>query len=291
MKRFIITLILFLNITILISPLSAEKTPIKPGKFSSCPQSAKKAVEAIEKLPEASAMIDEAQKEGAIRIEYLYQDSLDFEAYWDSGKRTIFINGNRNKDLGEIICSILFELHNATTNKTIYTLLKKAQIGEITKDQYVENIERMEHQNAVNTVRLIEKGIASGLFPPTSRWNIYENFDDHYMIQQLYGHSQFIAANFDKVNPRLSHQPYKGTIKNLDNLAQFEKDELVRYLSIKNKVNSNMPHIKDEGIALLKKEFETLAKCEVSNDNKDPVCKNFKEKINLLEMVFQPKSN
>lgn len=116
---------------------------------------------------------------------------------WDSLNRKIIINGKFEPDTAKIIHSIIFELQNAAATSALNGLTNKAIRGEITKKDYVEGIEWIEHQNALKTKRLLECGIEKGLFPISARWPVPEKFQDHLAMQQRSGHSDFIARKYD----------------------------------------------------------------------------------------------
>jgi len=202
------------------------------------PRQVEGAMRAIKRLPEGQQLINQITQEGPIRIEVASNHSSGFGAMWEGGRRVISINGSHARSKGSYICSILFEMHNAATNKLLYSLVRQAMRGEITKDEYVLRVERMEHQNAVNTCMLLEKGIKMGIFPTSCEWAIHRNFEDHYKVQQLLGHSQWIANSYEGLNPQGKRMRYHGTIPNLTRLSQRDKQDMLRYLSIKDSLNS-----------------------------------------------------
>jgi hypothetical protein len=264
-----------------------KKEKSKGGKFTSYHPTLKEAVKTIEKLPEASALIDEVQSGGTIGVDAQVIDSFDFEAMWNSGTRKIIVNAKKNKSLGKTICSILFELHNAKTNKQLVSLFAMAQKGTISKSEYVERVERMEHENAVATNKLIEKGIQMGIFPEETRWPIFEDFDDHYMIQQIYGHSQWIANNFDTMNPANKKDKFKSTIAGLEEMSDSSKNELANILTLKNRIRNKNPKIAKDAEAKLQEMIKKLELCE--NDPSNPLCDDHSKKKKLLEIAFQNK--
>lgn len=111
--------------------------------------------------------------------------------------RKIVINAKFGMDTARVIHSILFELQNAASSAKLNELTMTAARGEIEKGAFVERIEWIEHQNALKTKHLLEKGIALGIFPVSSRWQVPESFADHLSMQQMSGHSDFIARKFD----------------------------------------------------------------------------------------------
>lgn len=198
---------------------------------------AQAALQKIQQIPEVRTLIIEAEKRGPIvvRVETLPHDK--FEAFWDSSNRIVRINEPFNKVEGVFIGSLLFELHNAATDQQLKHFFTLAREGRITKEKYVESIERIEHQNALNTSTLLEKGIRLGLFNQDARWPVYRDFDDHYKVQQLQHHSAWIANNYDRMRNQRSAE-YQGTIAGLNTLSPEDRSALLAYLHIKNDLES-----------------------------------------------------
>jgi len=271
------------------SPQVVKKSTNRTGKFSSYHPKLKQAIKAIESLPEAAVLIDEVQRKGDVRVDAQTIDSFDFEAMWNSGNRKIIVNEEKNKSLGKTICSILFELNNAKTNTELISLFTMAQQGKISKNEYVLRVEQMEHENAVATNQLIEKGIELGIFPEDTRWSIFENFDDHYMIQQIYGHSQWIANNFDTMNPGNAGQKFEGTITGLEEMSDTSKVELANILTYKNRLKNKNPKIARDAEEALKNMIKKLELCE--KDPSNAFCKDHKLKKQLIQIAFATQSN
>lgn len=167
--------------------------------IASYPSEIEPVIEKIEKLPETRALIDRVQSYGPIHIKVRDLPEFAFEAMWDGKTRTIVINKRFIKSEGHLICSIIFELHNAETERTLQGLVTEAITGQISKEIYVWNIEKIEHQNALATCQLIEQGIQQGLFPPSTRWNIEKDFEAHLLIQKKSGHSDWNANYYDRL--------------------------------------------------------------------------------------------
>lgn len=194
--------------------------------------SGKEALQLIQRLPQACQLISSIEKEGPVKIEILSLPHENFDAFWEGGRRTIRINAERNGTLGILICSILFELHNAATNRHLKKLTLLASTGMISKEEYVEAIERLEHENALKTCALLNEGIFLNIFPAEAYWPILPHFEDHYKIQQVEGHSAWIAAQYDSLSP---HQHlYIGTLP--PNMTRQQKKDLLQYLRIKHQV-------------------------------------------------------
>lgn len=254
-----------------------------PSRITSYSPKLKVAISKLEQMPEVREFIAEVQSEGPVKVEIEKMNSFDFEALWDANTRTVFVNENFNKSTGELITSILFELHNAKSNKTLLSTFELAKKGLINKETYVRNIEKMEHGNAVNTTKLLEKGIARGIFPKDSSWNIYKNFEDHYKLQQVYGHSQWLADRFDQISP-LTKKPFQGSIPQLNKLTQNDKDDLARYLSIKNKISSSN---RDERLQANEQQKQILKKFNFCKENSSTLyCKRYLREKELFQIVF-----
>jgi hypothetical protein len=174
---------------------SVKKVKSKPKDSQSWynPQ-LRSAVQAILQLPEGRELISSIEKKhGPFSIVLDYSNPDGFDAYWESGERKVMVNGYKNKTLGKQISSILFELHNAASNDIMAGLMRLASQQQISQAEFVKGFERLEHQNALKTCKLLKKGIGAGIFPHDARWNIHENFEDHYRLQVSSGHSQAIA--------------------------------------------------------------------------------------------------
>lgn len=215
-----------------------------------------KAFETIQKLPEIKQLIAAIEKEGTVHVDVRDLPHEEFDAYWEGTERLIRINESRNEEFGTFLCSLLFELHNAHTNREIVRLGTLAYQGQLTKDQYVESVERLEYQNALQTSALLEKGISLKIFPESARWHLYNNFDDHYKAQQILGHSGWIANQYDSMGK--GYVPYYGTIP--QNLTPKEKQEMLRYMQIKTLLESPNQFQAREGFNLLVQEYARQGK-------------------------------
>lgn len=204
-------IIVFVLISLLTINLDAKGVqPQVRDRFSSHPRELGGAVEKLYQLPEFHSLVKSVQKEGNIRVTFESVYDGDFDGFWDSHSRTIIVNANRFRSEGKALVTILFELHNAKSNAHFKHLIELAQKGELTKDEYVLAVEKMEYENCQMTCALLEKGRALGIFPKDAVWNIAKTFEEHYRIQLKTGHSQWIARAYDHFNPRMSHIPFKG---------------------------------------------------------------------------------
>lgn len=157
----------------------------------------REAILSIQSLPEGQQAITHAELKGKIRV--VRSQSGQFEAYWDGSGRKIMVNQHKNPSKGALICSILFELHNAQTDTELKNLQRMARQKRIPRNEFVLEMERIEHQNALRTCEILEKGIREGIFPVEARWQIAEDFDSHYRTQVAAGHAGYHGRSYDRL--------------------------------------------------------------------------------------------
>lgn len=171
-------------------------------KFVLCSPALQRYVNTILKLPEARELIERVQHEGAIFISVNNEPlSRKFRAFWDGEERVIAINMGAHDTEGEIIGSIIFELHNAAANTRLNHIDDLAAAGKIDRSGYTESVERIEYENSWKAAHVAERGIATGLFPRSARLRTFNNFEEYYRLQQIGGHSACIAKNYDLFAP------------------------------------------------------------------------------------------
>lgn len=221
--------------------------------IASYPPELENIVSKIEQMPEVQPLLNKVYEKGPIALE-LASNSGDFDAMWASGRRVILINPNRHRSESTMIVSLIFELHNAARDTELLDLVDNASSGAIDKDTFVYRTEKLEHENCLDTIRLINLGVKRGLFPSNTSWNIYADFEDHYKIQQLKGHSTWLADTYNRYNPNGYTMVYKGTIDCFGQLSSKEKSNLERYLALKNNQDSLTTEF--VGLALLKPTME-----------------------------------
>lgn len=166
-----------------------------------CAPELQRCLSKIQQLPEARNLIATIQKEGQIRIIINNDPYLtkDFGAFWDMNNRVITVNYSKNIPEGSLIGSIIFEMHNALVNSKMIKLDNLAAAGKIDRDTYVEEFERLEYKNSKNASKLAFIGIQRGIFPLDAYMHTYPDFEEHFLIQKLAGHSEFIARNYDYI--------------------------------------------------------------------------------------------
>lgn len=184
----------------------------------------------LKRMPESNEVIRQALGMGSITVE-MSSKGMPFNAMWENYERRIVVDKRASKDQGSLLCHLLFELTNAVAEPRYQELCELAIDGLIDCDSYVEAVERIEYENMVRTVAIIEKGISSGIFPSTAGWEVIHDFDIHYKIQQLAGHSLLIAKEYQEITGRKRFSSYQGTVKNLKRMSHSEKMSLIEYLS------------------------------------------------------------
>lgn len=278
LRRFCVTGLF--TIVLLSSAFAADRTV---ELRTNAPES-KKAIEALQKLGPSRKLIAEVQASGPIYVQF---ESIpeDYEALWDGNARMIKVNAVHNKSLGRTIGSILFELHNASTNYRLKHLVDLALAGQIAKEDFVVNMERMEHQNAIQTSLILSQGIRNGIFPKEASWPVFHDFDDHYRVQQLHGHSRWIANHYDRVNPSGSHQTYKGTIEGLENFSEQNKQDMLKYLAIKNDLTNPVSTMQQKAARALAAEFGRIEGCLIGTHAGD--CSVAIQRAKILDIVFK----
>lgn len=241
-------------------------------------------IEKLEKLPEARALIDEVQEKGPITIVYMDMPGQTLEGFWDATGRKIEVNRSTQQGEGRLLCTILFELHNAQTSQRLIQITNMARHNQISKDEFVSSVERMEHRNALNTSHLLQKGISLGIFPKDAFWPIYYQFEDHYKIQQLMAHSKWLADHYDRVNRSSSKERLKGTIPGLDKFTEQDKNDFMDYLAIKNDLESPFEQQRQRAFVALNKEYSRIEACFKGAAKGD--CGRYARKLELMELAF-----
>ncbi len=174
--------------------------------YPRCSSDLAPAVQAIYRFPEGRQLLETVEKEGPLHI-YTDRFNSHSNAMWVGCDRSIVINANNRRPYGENLRSILFELHNAKTDKTFEYYDGLAERGEISRTEYVNTIEWLEYKNARDTAHLIHKAIQQGFFPKECYWPIASDFHTHLEMQKYSGHSAQIAAIYDAI----THSSYYGS--------------------------------------------------------------------------------
>ncbi len=194
----------FIKATLIIFTLAL--TPLYAG-FISTPPELKKAVDSIESFDEGKQFLDLCQKAGKIALKFKALGQNQSTACWIGHERVIILNASREFTEGKKISSILFELNNSLTHNEFVNLNKLAYQNKISKNEFVESVERLEYNNVLKTRLLLEKGVELGLFPSDCLIPIAPNFEEHFKVQILCGHSDAIAKQYEQISGNASKKP------------------------------------------------------------------------------------
>lgn len=164
--------------------------------FTSYPKEYAETVQTILSLNEARELLADIQSEGPIKI-VACRAPHNFGASWNSSLRIIRINTRKNHSSQDLITSILFEMHNAKKDREISRIMGLACRRKISKQLYVQEMEKIEHQNALETTTLLELGQKRGLYPKSILWKMPASFEDYYALQMEAGHTAHHGEVFD----------------------------------------------------------------------------------------------
>lgn len=187
------TIRFLLIVSLLFTTLSfADETP----DFY-CSQELETVYQTIVQLPEVCELVCQVLQEGPLQIQPNSFLSDQFEGYWNSNDRSVYITISRDPTFSEMIITMLFELHNASRDRDFNHIYNLAVDGLIDRDQYVEKMEYIEYENVLATSLLLKKGVEMGIFPDDCVWNVSPSFTEHFEIQKERGHSAWFENDFD----------------------------------------------------------------------------------------------
>lgn len=194
---------LFFISTLMVTPIFAENLSEanfyqKSDHRIKCAPRLQRHLKAIQALEEGRKLIDSIMLDGAIEIAVADNSVTQrFAACWDCESRTILIGLAANPTEGEIISSLLFELHNALMSPHLDNLDKMALNKKIDKQNYIRSVEHVEYMNSINASRIATLGVQKGSFPRDTRLHVYRDFDEYFYYQKKSGHSDIIGRNFE----------------------------------------------------------------------------------------------
>lgn len=144
----------------------------------------------IRQLKAGPELIDAVLEDGPLAIRH--EPGVRFGGHWDPNTRTIVVDGTGNQ-----IYTLLFELHNASTEKLFDQTSFLARSGQISREEFIRQVEWIEYQNTFKTSTLIAEGIERGIFPENAQvWYLFD-FDKHLRDQRKAGHSEQIGIFYD----------------------------------------------------------------------------------------------
>jgi hypothetical protein len=158
----------------------------------------KEAVSQMVQLPEARVLLQEVEREGPIQVNHLWDG--EFNAYWDTSKRTIVVNlRKQSRSKGSLLQSIIFELHNAKADRRLNQIMELAKQGKLDRETYVKRIECTEYQNVLAAAALLDVGIKKGVYPPDCALGFFASLEEHLQWQKKMGHSAYLSQGYDEL--------------------------------------------------------------------------------------------
>jgi hypothetical protein len=168
--------------------------------FSDIPSSMQPQISLLQRFPDTRLFIDTLQVKEPITLKWLPLGADNSNAFWSIQKNLIALNASRNWEEGEMIYSLLFELHNAASSPQLIHLDMLASKKQISKQDYVLAVEQIEYNNVLSVSNLLEKGVRLGYFPRSTYIPQYPDFKEHLKMQRECGHSAFIAQKYEHLN-------------------------------------------------------------------------------------------
>lgn len=173
-------------------------------------KAAQSVVDFIASDPESSSLLQAAATQSnplMIRFQTDLNES-EFARYCYANNTIDLSTKLEDRSIEQIVPYLLFELNNARQSSRFREIDETC--GKIGLEETVSQIEQCEYASAIETNRLLQKWIKEGKMPKASPFSrILPNFRDHYLYQQISGHSQQIA---DRYKGQFSTS-YQGTWK------------------------------------------------------------------------------
>ncbi len=154
----------------------------------------------IYQLEEGKELMRRVEAQGPLTVTTAQHRPYIPSAAWCPDDRSICINVNKSRSPGDVITSIVFEMHNALSQADFDYYDQLAMQGGISKAKYVETIEYIEYLNVLKTKEVLKKGVSLGIFPEDAHFPVAPNFEEHFRFQQQVGHSDFIADLWESLN-------------------------------------------------------------------------------------------
>ncbi len=90
-------------------------------------------------------------------------------------------------------------MHNALSNREFQKLDELASNRQIDRGSYVRKMEYLEFKNIlIKPQRWRKRVLSKAFFLEMPRLYTYPTFEEHFRMQQIGGHSDWIAKNYDQ---------------------------------------------------------------------------------------------
>ena len=136
----------------------------------------------------------------------------------------------------------LFELANLSQVAKFKSLIHRVTF--LTPDKFVEEYERIEHQSALKIKEILRKCLPKEEWGQYSMTRVPENFELHFLVQQMSGHSGTIWERYADLFP--PHSFYIGT---WDSVPEDEKPFLMALIDFQSRKQDPDPAIAAAGEA------------------------------------------
>lgn len=226
----------------------------------SAPSDALPLLKKVISIKEGLELLKQVTEKGPFKIAYHSQEVEGVGGLWNGADRILILNKNYGGSYPELLQTLIIELNNALTDDKIHYIWQEASSGRIDKEEFVKRIEAWEHQNLLAARHIIEQGIQQGAFPRESAIFAFNNFDTHYMLQQIGGHSQRYANDFDKVCPPNRQTFYRGTLPFQEKLSEHQERQVFRYLQWRDMMLSFDQGARNKAYSLYQQELNALKK-------------------------------
>jgi hypothetical protein len=154
----------------------------------------------------------------------------------------------RNEKLPTVVFWTIFEQLNIQSYLRVDEIISKFENNELTLDNAVTEIERLEHDNSLKAQAIMITAIASQklAFTTENLPKIPKDFSLHYRIQQLESHSLRIAKRvLQRCSSSEKSHSYTGTWKiKLDAISEMQKKVLGGLLQLKHEMENEAQHDK-----------------------------------------------
>lgn len=164
-----------------------------------CDLNMRPAFEKTLELQEVKQLWEQINREGTVRIKGMQNGQDRFKAFWEGEQRIICVNLSLRPTIGEQISSLLFEMHNALRDQKALVLYNRAAKGEISKETFATEMERVEYHNSLDACNLLDKGVRCGLFPKECYLKRYPNFEEFLLAQKAHGHYQHYLRTWHEI--------------------------------------------------------------------------------------------
>lgn len=201
--RYFLSLFLFFSssvFTLYTLPSEASSQIAAVSAFRSYPKQIESVMQKLLQQPEFQELVATVRQKGQVEIVMSSAGDHHFEAFWDPGSRQVVLNMRKSRTLPSLVTSIVFELHNAKSEGEFDYWSHQACKRKISRARFVEEFERIEHRNALNTCSMLRAFVEREVFSPEVLfWQIDPSFSRHFAIQKQAGHSEFIGRQYDRM--------------------------------------------------------------------------------------------